>query len=411
MADVSSRPGCRLKPIRALRLLLSSLPAVMLLTACLAKEAQALPSMLRVQIFEMSKDLAEVDIDGPCELLSPISKDFGRSSRMNVINRKGKLAVTFISSHKPPRSHDRMARASKGSGDAPSLINAERFILAASSRDGVGITVGRNHRRYRGRLVFTAINKGMRITNEVSGRDYVMSVVGSEAPPHCPSEALKAFAVLSLMIVDRKPDGDTIGDSTKEQCYKGADYATPEVERAVSSMFKKRLYWNGSLIRPYFHSTCAGGTSDGVSIFGNDAKGLDYLKHVKCTYCTQSPFWKKKTSNLSAVKLKQILASQTVPLIDERDQTGRPVSLVLSGDRHISGYEAWIKIGRSQGWDLVPGTRYDIAAPDGQGSIKITSSGAGHGVGLCQWGAVGLARLGKSADDILTFYFPKTKLK
>jgi stage II sporulation protein D len=66
-------------------------------------------------------------------------------------------------------------------------------------------------------------------------------------------------------------------------------------------------------------------------------------------------------------------------------------------------------MGQKLGWDKVPGTRYAIScSPD---FVTLTSTGAGHGVGLCQWGACGLARLGKSYLEILRYYFPGTDVR
>ncbi len=66
-------------------------------------------------------------------------------------------------------------------------------------------------------------------------------------------------------------------------------------------------------------------------------------------------------------------------------------------------------MGQKLGWDKAPGTRYEIKRAAGAYIIK--SSGGGHGVGLCQWGAQGLSRQGKTHAEILKYYFPGTTLE
>ena len=66
-------------------------------------------------------------------------------------------------------------------------------------------------------------------------------------------------------------------------------------------------------------------------------------------------------------------------------------------------------MGQELGWDKVPGTRYKFI-PSAE-NIEVDSTGAGHRVGLCQWGASELARRGKSYKQILQYYFQGTTLE
>lgn len=383
--------------VRVHQSILLAFASALIVVVFFPSRAQALPTNLRVDLFETHNDTKEAAlIHGPFKMASPISRQFGKTERIAIKKGVGTIEIYSI-------LHDRSIK---------DLCKCNRVILLSSENRGISIQVLKTRRRYRGRLVFSQVGAGMKIVNEVPIRDYVASVVGSEAPTHCPMEALKAFAVLTLMIVDRKGEGEVIGDSTKEEAYKGAEYATAEVESAVAGVFSKRLVFQGSPIKPYYHSTCAGGTSSGVDIFGKDAVGLTYLRHVDCFYCKQSPFWKHTVATISATTLKKIFGSKTLPVIEKKDETDRPISLKLSDNAHLSGYEAWLKLGRALGWGAVPGTRYDFepSSKNVLDLVNITSSGAGHGVGLCQWGAVGLANQGKSAEEILSFYFPGTKL-
>jgi stage II sporulation protein D len=75
----------------------------------------------------------------------------------------------------------------------------------------------------------------------------------------------------------------------------------------------------------------------------------------------------------------------------------------------VSASSLWLKIGQSFGWDKVPGSWMSMKVVGG--NMELKSRGAGHGVGLCQWGAAGMAKQGFSYRDILRHYYPKAMLQ
>lgn len=369
----------------------------------MCKSAEALPSNLRVQLFEMRDHIDSVKLLGPLEIVSPQSRRVG-NQWIAVSIKDNQIQLRLLNSNNRTESP---------------ILTCRKFAVRPCGSRGVRIRVNSQlERNYLGRLVFSIDDSkpgvtGLKIANEIPTSDYVASVVGSESPPKCPPEALKALAVLVIGIVERKKDGEFVGDSTKEQAYKGCEFARPEVVRAVKSVLKKRLFFDKSPIQPYYHSTCAGGTSRGEDIFGEGAKPLTYLQSVKCVYCTKSPFWKTKTKTLPAKVMRDIFAGG-MPTVLKVDAQKRPTVVIVDSPsdqskQQLSGYEVMLKIGRARGWGLVPSTRYSFyvfSSPANQEFVKIQSSGAGHGVGLCQWGAAGLAQRGKTCDEILKFYFP-----
>lgn len=375
--------------------------------ALVCESAEALPSTLRVQLFAMRDHIGEVKIKGPLQIISPRNQSFG--NQWIAIEIKGNQL--------------RLRNLSRSTNASSSLLTCRTFVAQARDNRGIRIRVNSNlDRAYVGRLIFSIDDSrpgmtGLKISNEIPTSHYVASVVGSESPPHCPPEALKALAVLVTGIVERKKDGEFVGDSTKEQAYKGCEFARPDVERAVKSVLNKRLFFKNSPIQPYFHSTCAGGTSRGEDIFGKGSIPLTYLQSVKCVYCTKSPFWITKTKVIPASVLKNVFGGG-MPTITKFDKQRRPTEVVITpptpgaGEQHLSGYETVMKIGRACGWGLIPGTRYhfQVFKSSGRDFVRIQSSGAGHGVGLCQWGAAGLAQRGKTYDQILNFYFPGCRI-
>jgi stage II sporulation protein D len=82
----------------------------------------------------------------------------------------------------------------------------------------------------------------------------------------------------------------------------------------------------------------------------------------------------------------------------------------MGNGKTIDGYQFWLKLGQKFGWDKVPGTRFSLL-DNGNGQVVFSSTGAGHGVGLCQWGAVGMAKEGKTYQQILEFYYPGCKVE
>lgn len=90
---------------------------------------------------------------------------------------------------------------------------------------------------------------------------------------------------------------------------------------------------------------------------------------------------------------------------------GRPTAVSYSFNGHqlrTTGYQFWLHLGQEFGWDKAPGTNFSLREENGQ--VVIKSRGAGHGVGLCQWGAIGLAKQGRSYRAILSAYFPGTTI-
>jgi len=277
-----------------------------------------------------------------------------------------------------------------------------------------GVTVGAGmrpefRRPYRGDILLLLEKQKVVAENIVGARDYVASVVGSEVMVGCPAEALKAQAVLVLTRIARLKEGQVVPDSTQDEAYLGADFAKPAAVAAVNSVWGQILTAGGSPIQVFFHSTCAGNTSRGEDVFGTPAKALTYLTSVKCDFCKKSPFFRTTFTKIPALDFEKEFG-KALPQLQSFDRGGRARTVVLDKNRHMSGYQFWISLGQNFGWDKCPGTAFSISkSPDDY--IHIESRGAGHGVGMCQWGAAGQAESGKDYKAILGYYFPSTKME
>lgn len=365
--------------------------------------ALAFPNRLRVRLFESHQPLSRLYVHSPFTV-QETDQSFRQGSYSFAATNNGVL----LSSAVDPHLH----------------LNAARFTLLNEHRGvAAGYQKGRE-RHYRGLIRIEKSNAGaagspgsagvlpastasLSIVNEVDVRNYVQSVVGSETPSAFPQEMLKAQAVLTSTKIFRLPAHATIGDSTQDQAYFGADYERPAVKDAVAAVWRQFLFYKNDPAQVYFHSTCAGKTSSALAVFGEAARNMPYLQCVSCHFCKQSPFYQ---TTYAAVPNSQFSALfGDLPQINKYDCAGRPQLLTLhKNDRQtdMSGYQFWIALGQKFGWDKLPGTRFKlVAAPR---SVKLESTGAGHGVGMCQWGAAGLARQGKSYKEILQYYYPGT---
>jgi stage II sporulation protein D len=282
----------------------------------------------------------------------------------------------------------------------------------------------------------------VRVINRVDLRDYLVSVVGSESLPNFKLEALKAQAVLAANVLVQEIAKNTSGgsyatmlkDSTQIQAYLGAAYERPLARCAVQAVFPQVLQASvGTKLLPvYYHSTCGGGTSLPEDVFAHGievaapvvvsdstlshqsagATGRSVGQAVSCHYCKASPFYKNLPVVFDCAQVRGKFGYLPIAILGV-DKARRPLKILVEDargkKRQISGYELWLAIGQNFGWGKVPGTRYDFKQE--KDKLKFTSSGCGHGVGFCQWGAQGMALAGRNYRQILEYYFPGARLR
>lgn len=186
----------------------------------------------------------------------------------------------------------------------------------------------------------------------------------------------------------------------------GADFARAEVVAAVDKTWGQKLVCGDQLVPVYFHSTCAGGTSSS-EVFTGKKPNLLCDKAVACNHCTDSPFFKPLNKSLSINEFQWKIA-QDIPRIQMKDLSGRPLQIMYPNGKTETGYQLWLRIGQNINWGIAPGTRFELSKRGD--AIQIRSSGAGHGVGLCQWGSKGLSKKGWDYRKILQFYFPGSRI-
>lgn len=355
----------------------------------------ARPQKVAVRLFQAHRAAAYYQIAGPAQLVSPRRLALPPGSYRVSTTTGGLKLVPLV-----------------GKGTGKPLVTARQLVVSGTNGSPLAIAhSAAGQRRYRGLICFsTGDQKTVEARNIVDTRDYVIAVLGSETLPQWCTEALKAQAVLTQSRLARYKRGDVLDDTTQAEAYLGADHERPEARQALDEVWGKVLTYKNMPVEPFYHSTCAGGTSDGGELFKGKHGAIPYLTAVHCQFCRPSPFWKTTITQVPARRFASLHTHGT-PRVFLLDQAKRPILFQDAvGGAPYNAYDFWIRVGQNLGWDKVPGTRFSISRTS-DGMIEFRSTGAGHGVGMCQWGANEQARQGRTYKDILKYYFPLGEIR
>lgn len=252
---------------------------------------------------------------------------------------------------------------------------------------------------------------GLYIVNEVPLEDYVKGVVTSEVGSKWDMEALKAQAVVArtYALYQKQNNGANrisyhLTSSVLHQVYKGSNI--PEaISKAVDVTRGEILVYDNVPILAYYHSTSGGMTEDPVEVFG---RSYPYLKSIE-TNCELSPYymWEKRIPIIDIEKANNISGLKDI-LIDSFTDSNR-----VKNFRIITETEEIVIAGkdfrRNLGWDKLPSTMITNLTRSGNFFI-FEGKGYGHGVGMCQWTTLELAKQGKSYREILSTFYPGASL-
>jgi stage II sporulation protein D len=244
------------------------------------------------------------------------------------------------------------------------------------------------------------------VVNLVDLEDYVAGVVEAEAGKNMAFEFLKLQAIIcrtyALSLTSRHiNDGYQLCDNVHCQVYKGKSRFNSNIVAAVAATKNQVIAdANFRLITAAFHSNCGGETVNSEDVW---SVSLPYLRAVKDTFCCRKPHavWEKKIpiydwKNYLVLKNKKPLYDNNVP----HDSFNYNPKV-----RQINyGYQA-LKVplkNMRNDWGL-RSTFFNIQ--ERNDSVILKGSGFGHGVGMCQEGAMRMAELGYSSDNIIKFYY------
>lgn len=245
---------------------------------------------------------------------------------------------------------------------------------------------------------------------------YVAAVLAKEASPSFPPEALAAQAVavrtyaLLAMARPRNPDFDLVS-GVEDQVFDGFDGVNDLFLEAAESTRGEALYFRGELVRAVYHSTCGGRTESAENAWGRD---VPYLRSLFCDDCRESPVWRWEYRMDAAEGRRVALAlgvrpeGQVTFEITRKTSTGRASRIRISSGGIGLEIRA-SRFRRTAGYAKVRSLDFAIL-PAADGWI-FSGKGYGHGVGMCQWGANGMAKAGKTHREILQRYYPGTEVR
>ncbi|MDQ4025736.1 MAG: SpoIID/LytB domain-containing protein, partial [Actinomycetota bacterium] len=309
------------------------------------------------------------------------------------------------------------------------------------ARPGEAIQVSGLH-RYFGDVELVAGSGGLTVTNRVSLERYLLGL--NEVPPGWPEEALKAQAVAArtyaLWTLARPPAGAAavygfdICATVECQVFAGADVvASPDGRRwaaAVAATAGEALLYDGRPILARYHSTSGGVTLDNSQAFPGDPD-YPYLQGVPSRTEGASPLYRWEV-RFPLAHLRAMLAAIWTPshgrlrrvrTVPSSEGFHYPDVIFEGGKRDLRmDAETLRDIVRTKGPELYPGTypspwpttsgRLPETLPANRISIEtragvaiVTGRGWGHGTGMSQWGAHGMAARGATYEEILAHYY------
>ncbi|MEW6542583.1 MAG: SpoIID/LytB domain-containing protein [Nitrospirota bacterium] len=267
-----------------------------------------------------------------------------------------------------------------------------------------------------GALQIASRGRGLMAVNRVELEEYVKGVVPAEMNAGWHQEALKVQAVVARTYalyqrrLNRDPAYDVVA-TVQDQVYRGRAGLDQRVQQAVEATRGLVLTFRNVPILAAFSSTAAGPTEDALTVWSKD---LPYLKGVDCPFDQGSPYYQWRAEftlqDLEDKLRRQGLRVGAIASLTPYAFTpaGRVTKLRLlhsQGELLLRGED----LRRAVGYGVIPSTQFEVESIGR--SVVLTGRGAGHAVGLCQWGAKEMAELGYPFDTILRYYFPGTDLK
>ena len=314
-------------------------------------------------------------------------------------------------------------------------VSAREQTVIARPTDADG-DVAFNGKRWRGELVITATGDGLTVVNKLLMDDYLKGVVPLEIGVTSPEETAaveaqavtaRSYAVTHLAGADKPYD---MRATVQDQVYGGRNAETRVGNIAVEATTGLVLLYAGRVVNAPYSSTCGGSSAEPQDVW--NASPEPYLQRVSDQipgsthfYCEGAPRYRwTRTFNgeelrQSVVKYMRTLGgSGTIRTIRSVAVTavtpaGRVATLTVQTDRGnvvLRGNEMRSALRLASG-DLLYSTYFSVeavAGRDGVESLTLRGGGNGHGVGMCQAGAIGRARAGQDFRTILRTYYPGT---
>ena len=232
--------------------------------------------------------------------------------------------------------------------------------------------------------------------------EYLSGVVASEMPRGWPLEALKVQAVVArsyalARIKERKNKVFHIESDQTDQVYNVSNVV--KVKQAVAETEGIVLYdSSGAVLKAYYHSDCGGETVSATKTWGDRAIDAGTAKDPWCAQ-KKSNQWEFEVSKSEFKDKLGVSIIESTNYFNQRKMQSVLIGKIqfsIQKMREIFGFN---KIRSSADVLEISGDR-----------VKIKGQGFGHGVGLCQWGALAQVKLGKTYLQIIKHYYPRAQI-
>ena len=312
--------------------------------------------------------------------VSNAKKDFGLYKNVTIINKKYKF----------DKSHNQSGRK-----------NGELSLKMIDPKLEAKV--------YQGNLHVKILDKSMLLVNKLGLEDYLAGVVETESGPNSLEEYYKNQAVIcrtyALKSSDKhKAEGFNLCDGVHCQAYKGKSVLNPIIPKAVNNTSKLVIVdEKNELIGALFSANCGGQTNNSEDVWANK---LSYLRSINDQFCIdqRQATWTKiidKQDFINFLKEKNIEIADTIPSDSLAfEQSARKTVYTINNQE--------IKLTTLRNGLNLRSTFFSIK-PNGE-KLILNGRGYGHGVGMCQEGAMNMAKKGYKYDQIIKYYYKNVNL-
>ena len=278
----------------------------------------------------------------------------------------------------------------------------------------------RLHRSSDGVPILKVYNTKTETVEEMDLETYIMGVVAGEMRNDWPMEALEAQAILArtftmkfLTEKSSQYEGADISTDIHEAQAYDADAVNDRIREAVNETRGEVMVADGAFTHAWFHAH-AGGKTELPSKALEYNTDPSYLRVVESPDSGQAPEEVKRwTAKFSFDEVRAACKAVGVQVgdiqsfeIGEKGRSGRAVNFLVNGKKTVSAPSFRLKIGASE----LKSTLIDSISISDDG-IEFSGSGFGHGVGMSQWGAYGMAQEGRDAEDIIEHYYSGVEIE
>jgi stage II sporulation protein D len=272
------------------------------------------------------------------------------------------------------------------------------------------------------------------VINSLSLEPYLAGVIGAEMPAYWEAEALKAQAIAArtyCLYIKNRFGGGREWDVRRTQAHQAYNGVRAESARIWDAVNKTRgqvcVCDQGgrlAIFPAYYSSTCGGHTENSENVFGDS---FGPLKGVACPYCREvakakSFLWPMARYDKAEVSerllqryagLAELEAIEDIRVAAQTDYDSfariTNVRLVGTNGKKNSVRGEDLRLAIDPSGAVIKSAIFKIECIDGDWTF-MGGRGYGHGVGMCQCGAEGMAREGKTAGEILSYYYPGSRI-